>query len=74
MGSLGCLHVKACQNMMSDRLYALVGKPVQAVIKLCCAYLYFTPERSGFSFDIIDVFVKRENQKKNGLLNPNQQR
>ena len=34
------LQVKAHQKILSDRLYAFVGKPVQAVIKLSCAYLH----------------------------------
>ena len=59
------LQVKARQKILSDRLYALVGKPVQAVIKLSCAY--FTPERCGLSFEIIDMYCK-ENPKKNGSL------
>ena len=61
------LQVKARQKIMSDRLYALVGKSVQAVIKLSCAY--FTPERCGLSFEIIDVLCKDGfNLKKNGSL------
>ena len=55
------LQVKARQKIMSDRLYALVGKSVQAVIKLSCAY--FTPERCGLSFEIIDVLCKEGEPK-----------
>ena len=50
------LQVKARQKILSGSLYALVGKLVKAVIKLSC--VYFTPERCGSSFEIIDVYCK----------------
>ena len=62
------LQVKARQKIMSDRLYALVGKPVQAVIKLSCAY--FTPERCGLSFEIIDVLCKEGEPKEEWVTEP----
>ena len=62
------LQVKARQKIMSDRLYALVGKSVQAVIKLSCAY--FTPERCGLSFEIIDVLFKDGEPKEEWVTEP----
>ena len=62
------LQVKARQQILSDRLYALVGKPVQAVIKLSCAY--FTPERCGLSFEIIDVLCKEGEPKEEWVTEP----
>ena len=41
-GVLHGLQVKARQKILSDGLYALVGKPVQAVIKLSCEHLFNT--------------------------------
>ena len=55
------LQVKARQKIMPDHLCALVGKPIQAVIKLRCAY--FTSERCGLSFEIIDVYCKEGEPK-----------
>ena len=62
------LQVKARQKILSDRLYALVGKPVQAVIKLSCAY--FTPKRCGLSFEIIDVYCKDGEPKQEWVPTP----
>ena len=60
-GVLHGLQVKATQKIMPDPLYAFVGKPVQAVIELSCAY--FTPERCGLSFEIIEVLCKQGEPK-----------
>ena len=53
---------------MSDHLYALVEKSVQAVIKLSCAY--FTPERCGLSFESIDVYCKEGEPKEKWVTEP----
>ena len=60
-GVIQGLQGKACQKVMSDCMYALVGKPVQGVIKLSCAY--FPLERCGLSFETIDVYCKEQELK-----------
>ena len=55
-GALQGLQVKARQRILAERLYALPGKSIQAIVKLSCAF--FTPERSGLSFEIIDIFCR----------------
>ena len=49
-------------------MYALVSKPVQAIIKLSCAY--FTPERCGLSFELIDVYCKEGEPKQEWVQTP----
>ena len=49
-------------------MYALVSKPVQAVIKLSC--VYFTPERCGVCFEIIDVYCKDGEPKQEWVPTP----
>ena len=48
------LQVKVRMQILSDRMYALAGRPIQAVVKLSC--VYFTPDRSGLSYEIIDLY------------------
>jgi hypothetical protein len=47
------LQVKVRTPVLADRMRTIQG-PVQAVIKLSCAY--FTPDKSGLSFEVIDVY------------------
>ena len=62
------MQVKACQKVRSDCLYALVQKPIQAVIKLSRAY--FTPIWYGLSFKIIDVYCKEWEPKEEWVPTP----
>ena len=62
------LQVKAGQKILYDRYYALVGRCVQAVIQLSCAY--FTPEWCGLSFEIIDGYCKEGEPKQEWVPTP----
>ena len=54
------LQVKVRTPALATRMRLLQG-PVQAVIKLSCAY--FTIDKSGLSFEVIDVYSAVPEQK-----------
>ena len=58
------LQVKVRTPVLAERIRSLQG-PVQAVIKLSCAY--FTPDKSGLSFEVIDVYSALPVEKKSEL-------
>ena len=61
------LEVKARQKILLDRQYTLVGNLFKLLL-LSCAY--FTPERCGLSFEIVDLYCKEGEPKEEWVPPP----